>query len=270
LCNTKVDGGVVSKKYRDSRAPHQHGAEQTPKQPPGEGRGEEEEIVYALGPVGVDGQPTLEEWNDLRNSDYDELTRCAIPPNLIEAARRYRPHASVSWLNEKGEPAGPHDKGLLVVVSPPEKLSREEFHEFLGDARRKFRELSEPSLPQTAGEALAECLRIELSRYKQADWAGVRAKKMLPPMTIGRIATDILETNVLFDQVPGHALVDLFRELLDADKKKLKSSRAFEARDTAAWILAQKPDIKTRELARLVRTEPSSIMRWRRTLSSRP
>jgi hypothetical protein len=237
----------------------------SPKQRPGDESGEAEGIdtIYMLGPVGVRGQPTLEEWNDLRESDYHELTGYSIPPNLIEAARSYRPHASVIWLNKKGEPVGPNEKAARVAVTPPEKASPEEVHRFLDDARRKFREMSEPSLPQTAGEALAECLRVELSRYKQANSGGARANKLLPPMTIGRIAIDMLDTHVLYGQVPGYALADLLRELIDADKKKLTSSRAFVARYKAAWVLAQKPDVKTRELARLVAAEPSSIMRWR-------
>jgi hypothetical protein len=240
--------GFVKKTNRETRAASQHGTlrKSSPKQRPGNECGEAEAIdtIYTLGPVGVRGQPTLEEWHDVRNSDYHELTAYNIPLNLIEAARDYRPYASVMWQNEKGEPVAPNEKVARVAVALPVKASPGEFRRFLDDARRKFAEMSEPSLPRTAGEALAECLRTELSRYKQANSGSVRAKKLLPPMTIARIAIDMLETHVLFDRVPGDGLVYLLRELLDADKKKLTSSRTFVARYRAAWILAQKPDIK--------------------------
>jgi hypothetical protein len=73
--------------------------------------------IYVLETIGVEGEPTLEEWNYLRNAGYDELEKYNIPPNLVEAVRGFRPHASVRWLNEKGEPASPNDRMVEAVLS---------------------------------------------------------------------------------------------------------------------------------------------------------
>jgi hypothetical protein len=218
--------------------------------------------IYVLGPVGPSEHQTLEEWNELRNEDYEELTRYNIPANVIEAVRGFIPQAAVRWTNEKGDPATPGDAGLRVSVEQPKKQTKEQFGQFLADARREFRELSEPALPATAGDTLAICLQTQLLRYRKAGSAA-RSKKLLPPMTIARLAIDMLETHVLFDHAPGYALVDLIRSLLDADKKKLKSSKAYPPRYQAAWILAQVPDISTRELARMLGVSPISVSRWR-------
>jgi hypothetical protein len=134
----------------------------------------------------------------------------------------------------------------------------------LDEAQRKFAKLSDYALPADAGSALAGCLRFQLSRARDSDGAPVRLGQSLAPTTIARIAIDMLDTYVLFDRPPAHELVQLIRELLDVDKKKLKSSRQHTARYNASWILAQDPSIKTRHLARYLGVEPSSISRWRR------
>jgi hypothetical protein len=138
--------------------------------------------------------------------------------------------------------------------------------QFLSDAKIKFDELSNWSLPKTAGDALAGCLRSQLALL-DAETAPVRSKKMLAPSVIAGVAIDILETCVLFDQPPGQELVDLFRALLKVDKRPLKSSREFSARYRAAWMLAQKPNVSTRQLARILGVEPSSVSRWRKDAS---
>jgi hypothetical protein len=76
----------------------------------------------------------------------------------------------------------------------------------------------------------------------------------------------MLANYAFFGHAPGPGLVELIRELLDADKRKLKSDRQFESRSKAAWILALNPSVATRPLARLLRVEPSSVSRWRRDL----
>jgi hypothetical protein len=59
--------------------------------------------VYVAGPIGIEGGSSLEEWYELRKAMFEELQQAPIPPNLIDAVRRFRPHASVTWLNQNGE-----------------------------------------------------------------------------------------------------------------------------------------------------------------------
>jgi DNA-binding MarR family transcriptional regulator len=152
-----------------------------------------------------------------------------------------------------------------VVEDEPRKAPAA-MKQFLSNAKIKFDELSHWSLPKTAGDALAGCLRSQLALL-DAETAPVRSKKMLAPSVIAGVAIDILATCVLFDQPPGQELVDLFRALLKVDKRPLKSSREFSARYRAAWMLAQKPNVSTRQLARILDVEPSSVSRWRKDAS---
>lgn len=70
--------------------------------------------VFEIGPIGVHGEPSLEEWYALRGARFDELRRFSIPQNLVNAVHDFKPHASVTWLNDKGTAAGPDD----VLVEP--------------------------------------------------------------------------------------------------------------------------------------------------------
>ena len=208
--------------------------------------------IYVLETIGVEGEPKLEEWNYLRNAGYDELEKYNIPPNLVEAVRGFRPHASVRWLNEKGEPASPNDRMVEAVVASPKEEGLE-----------KFAESSESTLPETAGGALAECLRFQLSQVRQSTALPVGSGGLLAPSSISRIAIDMLETFALFGQAPAPELVDLIRLLLNVDKRKLKSDREFASRDAASWMIAQQPTLPIRQIARHVGVEPTSVMRWK-------
>jgi hypothetical protein len=216
--------------------------------------------IYVLETIGVEGEPTLEEWNYLRNAGYDELEKYNIPPNLVEAVRGFRPYASVHWLNEKGEPASPNDRIVEAVVASPKE---EGLEQVLPNAFEKFAESSESTLPKTAGGALAECLRFQLSQVRQSTAHPVGSGGLLAPSSISRIAMDMLETFALFGQAPAPELVDLIRLLLNVDKRKLKSDREFAPRDAAAWMIAQQPTLPIRQIARHVGVEPTSVMRWK-------
>lgn len=122
--------------------------------------------IYVLGTIGV------EEWNYLRNATYDELEKYNIPQNLVQAVRGFRPYASVRWLNEKGEPASPNDRIVEAVVASPKE---EGLEQVLPAGFARFAESSEPTLPKTAGGALAECLRFQLSQVRQATAPPVRS-----------------------------------------------------------------------------------------------
>jgi hypothetical protein len=206
----------------------------------------------------------LAESYALRNFAYDELQKYDITRSLIEAARQFRPHAPISWVTETGAPATPNDVKLQPVVTRGK--SSEEADRFTSDLSHRLERLSQPPLPKTAGDALAEYLRPILARAKRANGSPVRVGKTLPSSSIARIAVDMLANYAFFGHAPGPGLVELIRELLDADKRKLKSDRQFESRSKAAWILALNPSVATRPLARLLRVEPSSVSRWRRDL----
>jgi len=227
-------------------------------------RPQDERGLIAPGPIGIAGEPTLEEWKEVRDAAFDELRKHPIPETLIQAIQDFRPHAEVAWVTEQGEPASLNDPAQ-PIVQPPKKESKESKEEVtVGDRRLKSDDLFNESFPRTAGNALAAFLRPHLARLRRAKASPVRLGKMLPRSTIATIAMDILETNQLFGNEPGEELVQLLRELLDVDKQKAKADRQFVARDQASWILAQADPVPTRVLARTVGVNASSISRWRK------
>jgi hypothetical protein len=233
-------------------------AENSRPPPPRTGRG-----FVVPRPIGIAGEPTLEEWKEVRNAAFDELRKHPIPESLIHAVQEFRPHAEVAWVTEKGNPASLNDRAE-PIVQPPKKEAKEEMTEHLADSPLKSDDLFNDSFPRTAGDALAACLRHHLARLRRAKTAPVRLGKMLPRSTIATIALDILETNELFGQVQGEQLIQLLRELLDVDKQKLTADRQFPARCKASWILAQDERVPTRVLARTLGVNASSISRWRK------
>jgi hypothetical protein len=226
------------------------------------------ESVYVAGPIGVQGEPSLEEWFDLRKAMFDELSKFPIPPNIVDAVREFRPYAAVAWLNDKDAAAGPEDDSVHPIVAEHSPDSRDPTDRLVSNATAKFRELSKPSLPTTAGETLAIYLRHQLV-LADGGAAPVRLKKMLAPSIIAGIATDMLEIYSMYDQPVGKELITLFRALLKVNKRRLKSSREYPARYQAAWIIAQRPSVGTRKLARILKVEPSSVSRWRKDASFR-
>jgi hypothetical protein len=215
------------------------------------------------GPIGIAGEPTLEEWNEVRQAAFDELRKLPIPESLIQAVQEFRPHAEVVWITEQGNLAGPNEPAEPVVQPPKEEINKETTAYF-DELPLNLDDLSNDSFPRTAGDALGACLRSHLAELRCAGAAPVRFGKMLPRSTIATIAMDILETNQLFGNVPGEELIQLLRELLDVDRPKANADRQFAARYKAAWILAQDERVPTRELARKLGVNASSISRWLR------
>jgi hypothetical protein len=205
------------------------------------------------GPIGIAGEPTLEEWKELRDAAFDEIRKYPIPESLIQAVQHFRPHAEVAWINKQGT--------AKPIVR---KQAKEETKEAFAKLRTRRDDLFDDSFPRTAGDALAVYLRAHLVKLRRANNAPVRVGKMLPRSTIATIAMEILDTNQLFGITPGGELIQLLRELLDVDKNKAKADRQFVARYEAAWILAQDERVPTRELARALGVNASSISRWRR------
>jgi hypothetical protein len=217
--------------------------------------GKHQEIIIP-GSIGV------EEWNAIRDAAFAELRNYEIPEDLVDAVYGFRPHAAVTWLNDKDEPATSDDVLVVPKVTESEGESPETMSQQGSEPRDRLDDLWEWKLPTTAGDALAVYLRAQLNRTR-SETAPVRTKDLLAPSIIARVATDILGTYALWGHPPGYELVELFSALLGVDKRPLEGDRQSEARNKAAWILAQAPDIGVRELARLVKVNASSVSRWR-------
>ena len=106
----------------------------------------ESDAVFVVDPIGMRGEPTLEEYYALRESMFDELQNYPIPGNLVDAVRNFPPHVSVSWFNDEGAAANPE----ALPVEP-------------GVGERSPSELEGPteqSLPKTVSKLLCTLPRI--------------------------------------------------------------------------------------------------------------
>jgi hypothetical protein len=210
--------------------------------------------IYSLDCIGVDGQPTVEEWKARRDADYDELYKDpALPYDLITAVKKFRGGAAVSWVTKDGRPATPNDEFALPILEPQQNDGPKGNTEGSGNQN----DLDDPfscSLPKTASEALAMCLRGRLQALRESGPAPVRAGKMIPQSVIARIALDMLGDDT--------QLSDLFRELLQVDRRSATGDRQYAARHKATWIKAQWEDIGVRTLAEQVGVNASTVTRW--------
>src|SRR5262249_28174103 len=182
---------------------------------------------------------STEEWYHLRKSVFGKLRRAKtiIPHELIDLVDRFE------------------RRTLVQVVSS-------------GTSEGAGLQGGKQNLLM-ASEAMSFFLRMELRNLKSAEkkrkGAPVRASKLVPRSVIAEIAMDLLEGCVAADEGPGPFLIELFRELLNVGTDKHGEPRQFEAQEQAASIVAQYPTVPTRELARVVKVNPSTVSRWRRS-----
>jgi hypothetical protein len=119
----------------------------------------------------------------------------------------------------------------------------------------------------TASEMLAFLLRIHLRELKHAEGsrkaAPVRTLNLMPRSLIAEIAMDLLERCDAWEYPPGPFLLSLFHELLNLERDKKDISRQLETKKHAAAIVAQMPEIGTRELAAMLGINAGTVSRWR-------
>jgi hypothetical protein len=127
----------------------------------------------------------------------------------------------------------------------------------------------DPSGGMTASEALAFFLRIFLRELGHAEKTRkappVRAMNLVPRSLNAEIAMDLLNSCGTWAYPPGTLLNSLIRELLNLNHDKQGMSRKVDAQEEAADILARDPSVRTRELARALHVNASTISRWRRS-----
>ncbi len=217
------------------------------------------DTCFVTGPIGREGENSFEEWLDLRSAAYRELLKFDIPDNVVAAVLKGDERTAVKWETATGETPKAGDRARCIV-SQIDKMNEEQLREYIsrGIDKRAFREAT---LPSTAGEALAMILSGQLAHLRNAKSSSVRSKELLARSTIASIAVDLLQSCQAFEYAPGVELMNLIRELLDADRPKLKHTRAFESRRQAVAIAAQ-TDVGARELSRMVGVNVSTASRW--------
>jgi hypothetical protein len=191
---------------------------------------------------------SLEEWKHVRDAAFAQLRKAVtiIPRELIDLVEGFDRRTLVQVVFSKT----PDEAGLQFGIKRTGK--------------RKQNTDEQNAL--TASEALAYFLRTELRNLKYAEKkrkaAPVRRSKLVPRSVISEIAMDLLDSCT---DAPGPFLNQLVRELLNVGTDKHGEPRQFEAQEQAASIVAQYPTVPTRALARVVKVNPSTVSRWRRS-----
>jgi hypothetical protein len=182
------------------------------------------------------------QWWSARAAAFKRLREDEfIPPELIDLVEGSRGMTPVRTHYYKGD-----DGGLRFSIKRCRKKTR-------GSV--------------TASEALAFFLRIMLRELKHGEKqrrAPTRASKLVPRSVIGEIALDMLGDCELWNAPPGPLLIQLIRELLDLEHRRVATRRLVQE-DRVAFIVAQDPSITTRELARMLKINAGTISRLRRT-----
>jgi hypothetical protein len=206
------------------------------------------------------GPTTFVEWQIIRNAALDALYGHDFPECLIEAVRHFQWNSGVSWTAKDGSPIKSTENANIYPAV--EGKPKEQGLSDLRQAMQRIAALSNSS-HQTVDEALAKYLRKHLATIRGSRAPHVRQRRLLPRSVIASLVYDMVAVRAANGQPPGPHLQSLLKELLDADRPKLNSTRAFVAPLSASWIVAQDGQIGTRELARLVEASPTAVSNWR-------
>jgi hypothetical protein len=192
---------------------------------------------------------SLEEWKRIRDAAFARLRKTIIPHELVDLVENFGERTLVRIVFYKTSDGA----GLQFGIKPTGKRMQD----------------TDESNAITASEALAFFLRVTLRDLKYAEKkrkaAPVRTSNLVPRSVTAEIAMGLLDSCEAAKDAPGPFLTELFRELLNVGTDKHGEPRQFEAQEQAASIVAQYPTVPTRALARVVKVNPSTVSRWRRS-----
>jgi hypothetical protein len=213
---------------------------------------------------------SADEWYDRRTDAFAQLRKFGfIPTELLDLVENFKEQTIVKPFVYR-----PTDKVELrfgVKVLPKQGMDgrTNRFAEMREIVRRMEENKKDNQDGMTSSEALAFFLRILLRELKEAERsrkaAPVRTLSLLPRSLIAEVAMDLLGSCEAWSYPPSYFLNNLIRELLNLERDRTRMSRDAEAQQRAAAILAQATTIGTRELARAVHVNASTVSRWRRS-----
>jgi len=218
----------------------------------------------------VEHELSRDEWNHVRIAAFARLRRDGfIPDELLNLAENFEERTLVRSFVYKTTDGRGLRIGIKVPRKKTKKTRRDKIAEIAEIIAAGKRLQTDERTALTASEALAFFLRICVRDLKHAERirnaAAVRTQGLVPRSVIAEVATDLLGSCELWNYSPGPQLNALIRELLNKDRNRQGATRHVDAQEQASFIIAQNPTVHTRELARKVGVDASTISRWRRT-----
>jgi hypothetical protein len=207
-----------------------------------------------------------EEWYRRRTDAFAQLRKSGgIPEELLQLIEHFKERNLVELFVYRARKEVALRFGVKAL---PEKTDEaRQLAEMIAIGKRINSEPNKKGM--SASEALAFFLRMDLRALKneerERNAAPVRALKRVPRSLIAEIAMDLLGSCETWGYPPGHFLNSLVRELLNLDQDRQGMSRDVERQELAAAIVAQAPEVGTRQLAKAVHVNASTISRWRRS-----
>jgi hypothetical protein len=209
---------------------------------------------------------STDEWLRRRTEAFARLRKVGlIPHELLDLVENYGEQTLVELFLSKQE------EGYLRLGIKLRNESEEDAAATRAELMAAYKRLQTDDEGEklTASEALAFFLRMDLRDLKHAEKnrnaAPVRTLNLVPRSLIAEIAVNLLESCERWTRPPGTLLNSLIRELLNLDQDRHGMPREAEAQVRATWILAQDPTVRTRELARDLHVNASTVSRWRRS-----
>jgi hypothetical protein len=205
---------------------------------------------------------SADEWHRRRTEAFAQLRKIGfIPDELLDLVEHFKEQTLVQPFVHR-----PTEKvELRFGVKVDDKQARST--EMMGANKRMQDDDQKEGM--TASETLAFFLRIFLRELKHAEKnrkaAPVRTLKLVPRSLIAEIAVDLLGSCETWGHPPGPLLNNLVRELLNLEHDRQGMVRDVETQQRAAGIVARAPMVRTRELARALHVNASTISRWRKS-----
>jgi hypothetical protein len=215
-------------------------------------------------------EPSLYEWDHVRTAAFARLREDGfIPKELLDLVENFSERTVVQPFVYKTTDGAGIRLGIKVPRKKTKKTRRDTIAEFAELFAAGERIQADNKKGVTASDELALFLRISLRELKHAERTGnaapVRTQELIPRSVIAEIATDLLGSCEFWNYSPGPHLNVLIRELLNVDTDKHGATRHVDAQEQASFIIAQNPTVHTRELARRLDVNASTISRWRRS-----
>jgi hypothetical protein len=213
-------------------------------------------------------EPSLEEWHHRRTNAFARLRKDGfIPEELLDLVEKFKEQTIVRLFGYRPAEKLELRLGIKVAEGQADRGKARRFAAAMAAPERK--QDDEEKAGMTASETLAFFLRICLRDLKHAeknrDAAPVRTLNLVPRSLIAEIAMDLLESCETWGQPPGRFLNSLMHELLNLEHDRQGMPREGDTKEQAAYFVAQAPNVPTRELARELHVNASTISRWRRS-----